>query len=68
MDFLAPRWGVEDEAIAANPGHLRLADAQQNRPCNGRVHGVAPARKDIDRRPRGERVRRGADAIGGQDR
>ena len=68
MDLLAPRRGVEHETVAADPGHLRLANAEEHRSGDGRVHRVAAPRKDIDRRPRGQRMRCGADAVGGQDR
>ena len=38
----------EDEAVAANPGHLRLTDPQQDGPGNGGIHRVATPLQRFD--------------------
>ena len=67
LNLAALPLGPEHEAIAADPRHLRLADAQQHGPGNGRVHGVAAALEDIDGDLRRQRVRGGTHALRRKD-
>ena len=61
--FLAARQGVEHEAVAADPGHLGFAEAQQYAARDGRVHGVAAALQDVDGHLGRERVGGGTEAV-----
>ena len=60
------RFGEEDKAIAADAGHLWFANAQEDRACNRRVHGVAAAFENVDGGLGRERVRGGAHSVGGE--
>ena len=40
-DILGAGGREQDKAIATDPGHLRLANSQQNRTRYGRIHGIA---------------------------
>ena len=65
--ILAARRLQQHKAVAAQAGHLRLAEPQQDRPGNRRIHRVATGLEDIDRHPRRQRVRGGAHAVHGVD-
>ena len=62
-----PVTGHQREHVAAQSRHLRLAQAQQHRPRDGRVHRVASAPERVHRHPRRQRVRCRAHAVGGKD-
>ena len=58
----------QNEAVAPDAGHLRLADAEQDGRADGGVHGVPAVLEKPDRRRGGERMRRGAHPVGGENR
>jgi hypothetical protein len=63
--------GIEDEAVAADAGHVRLRHAQQRAGGDRRVDGVAAGAQHLDGRQGGERVggrRHALDAEGGRTR
>ena len=66
-DLLRPGRLDQHEAVAAQPAHLRLADAQQHGGGKRRVHRVAPLLQHVDGRLRGQRVRGRGHAATGQD-
>ena len=50
------RWRHQHKAVTADPGHLWLAQPQQNRPGDGRIHGIAACLHCLDRDFCGQRV------------
>ena len=65
-DIIRPRRFDQCEAVAADPGHVRLADAQQHRARDGGVDGIAARFQNIEGFGSGKRVRRGDHAAGCQ--
>ena len=57
----------QDEAIAPETRHRRFADAEQNRPGDGRVDGVATGFEGLDRDLCGEGMRCCANSVPGKD-
>ncbi len=66
-DLLAPGGFQQDEAIAANAAGLRLGEAEQHRPGDGRIDGIAAAFEDVDGRLRGQRMRGRAEPVDRKD-
>ena len=65
-DVIAAGGRQQHKTIAADPGHLRFAQAQQNRARDGRIHGIAARFQDLHRNLGRQRMRCGAHAIAGQ--
>ena len=67
-DVIAARGRNQRKAVAADAGHCRFGEAQDRRTRNGRIHRIATLLENAHRRLRGQRVRRGAEAIRRQNR
>jgi len=53
----------QDKTIATNPCHLRLAQAQKNRPCNGRINRVSARFQHLNSNFRRQWMRRGTHPV-----
>ena len=67
-DFVGSGVADEGEAVAADPRHVRLADAEHGGGRDGGVGGVAAAAQNVDRDQRRQRMRGGAHATRRDDR
>ena len=66
-DFVAAALGPEHEAVAADAGHRRLADTEQDGAGDRGVHGVAAALQGLDGGFRSQRMRCRAHPVRGED-
>ena len=63
--ILRPRRFDQRKAIAADPGHLRLANPQQRSPRNRRIHRIAARLQNVDGSRHRQRMRRRAHSVRG---